>query len=123
MSPSLAPAADGRFGGKASRAPLAGLSTRFAPRAAIRAIGIRASSSSPRGASFSARTELSDQMVDDARHGHGDTEVEFVDGDEGTNSSRRRESRVGEYALQASGLLQYQRQVAVWRHDDPAKTD
>jgi hypothetical protein len=43
-------------------------------------------------------------MVDDACHSHGDIEVEFVDGDKGANPSRWRESRVGEYTLQASGL-------------------
>ena len=47
----------------------------------------------------SARGEFSDQMVDDACHCHGRTEVEFVDGDEGANPARRRESRVAEYTL------------------------
>jgi len=62
-------------------------------------------------------------MVDCARHGHGCCEVEFVDGDEGADSARRGESRVAEDALQPAGLLQYQREIAVRLHDNPAKCD
>ena len=47
-------------------------------------------------ASGKARGELSDQMVDDGGYSHGGSEVEFVDCDEGANSPRGRESRVGE---------------------------
>ena len=62
-------------------------------------------------------------MIDDARHGRGGTEIEFIDGGESTNSPGRRKGRVTEYTLQTSGLLQYQRHVAVRLHDDPAKAD
>ena len=71
----------------------------------------------------STRGKLSDQMVDCARHGRGCREVEFVDGNEGADSARRRESRVAEDALQPAGLLQYQREIAVRLHDNPAKRD
>jgi hypothetical protein len=57
------------------------------------------------GASMSPRSKFSDQLVDDAGHGHGGTEVEFVDRNEGANPPGWRERGVGEHTLQTSGLL------------------
>jgi hypothetical protein len=45
-------------------------------------------------------------MVDNAGHCRGGTEVEFVDGNEHADPTSWRESGVGEYALEATGLLQ-----------------
>jgi hypothetical protein len=44
-------------------------------------------------------------MIDDAGHCLGDAEVDFVDGNENTNPTCWRKGRVGEYALQTTGLL------------------
>jgi len=62
-------------------------------------------------------------MIDNTGHCQRGAEVEFVDGNESADPACRRESCVGEYALQASGLLQNQRQIIVRRHNDPTKAD
>src|ERR1051325_6783920 len=73
----------------------------------------------PRG---SARRKLSNKIVKGIRHCFGSAKVKLVDRNEGANPPRRCESGIGEYALQASSLLQYERQVATRCHNDPAKT-
>src|SRR5271166_1256024 len=65
--------------------------------------------------------KLGDKVVHDLAHGVAEVEIERVDRGHDADVAGRREGDAGENPLQAAGLLQNQRTVALRRHDDPGE--